>query len=344
MLIFILLLSLINAKELKFNFIDWNYDSKIEVDSLNIKNVNLEIDVTLVNPSTLDIEDLLVKSNVENKTFGVNYDNNILNIQSEKIIDKVEVIDLLGKSLIEEYPNSYSFENNINFKEEVCFLVLTIDNKRFFQRFYNLNQEIYKSASILMSENENWLLTPYKDNYRDTTFQISHEKMLDSSINLELKRVRYKLSVNVEMEEVHYSDHKVNVNPATGDDSGYNKIDTVELNKGIGIILYNVKYVDGEMSFECANYPIITLDSYNSYTEVFGENGRYHGVQVILDVDKIKGFKYGYRNYNVNGSNYTCELEALRINFNEGYSIEEKALVLTNNEAGINYKYDYEDH
>ena len=76
MFLLMLMLNILSAQEMQLEFNDWNYDTKIEIDSLNIRNIGLGIDTPLINPKNVDITSLLIFNDVEQdkiKDFSLNY-------------------------------------------------------------------------------------------------------------------------------------------------------------------------------------------------------------------------------------------------------------------------------
>lgn len=343
MIFLIFILNFLSADELKLNFIDWNYDTKIEIDSLNIVNPDYGIDTTLINPKTVDLRNLLIINSVELKKFGVVYSNNILKITSKEIINHIEIIDLLGKKVFEANPNSYNYEKNISLNENLSFIILTIGNKRYTQKLYNVNQEVFYSPSILLSAKDKWQFTPYKDKYRDTTYIFTDDMLLGGSLDIELKRERYKVSMSFNFEKISVSNNDVDFNPVTNENIGRDTNYITTMNKTINFILFEQKHFKLFYEFRCYNTTSLIMygDKYIQYNE-----SKYEGisaVQLFMTSDSIAVFNFGKRDFSSEGYNYNCTTEILTMRLNTPIKIENSIRETTNSDMYFYYEEGYQN-
>jgi hypothetical protein len=254
-----LLLHIINAKDLKLNFVDWNYNTKIEIDSLNIKHLDYKIDTTIINPTSIDVAKLLSMKSINLKNYGVVYNNNILKISSNEIINNIEIIDLLGKRILNNSPNSNEFQKNINLNENLSFLILTIGNKRYFQKLYNINQNFYQSPSILLSQKDKWQFTPYKDNYRDTKYLFTDDIILRDSMNIDLKRVRYRVNISSGSLKIRRHFYSFSSNPSNGDTQRKDTTTFYDRGFSISMVIFEDKINEHYISSVCPNDDILEI-------------------------------------------------------------------------------------
>ncbi len=327
MILIIFILNLILADEIKLNFIDRNYDTKIEIDSLNIINPDYGIDTTLINPKSVDLKNLLIINSVELKNFGVVYTNNILKITSKEIINHIEIIDLLGKKVFEENPNSYNYEKNISLNKKLSFIILTIGNKRYSQKLYNVNQEIYQSPSILLSSKDKWQFTPYKDKYRDTTYIFTDDMLQCDSLDIELKRERYFVRISFNLKNTNYSKKINKMDPATHEkyDTNYSKI--LDIKDVIAFKLFEDKNIENSGLFEQCGYYFDDYfkSGFTNITITEDYEPTIYTFNVNFEDDNITEIFY-HRYYMYRSSTYasSCDIKSINVNLSESLPLEDK--------------------
>jgi len=345
MFLLIFIFNILSAQEVTLEFNDWNYDTKIEIDSLNIRNIGLGIDTTLINPKSIDIHNLLIINDVEEERlnkYSLNYSSNILKINSKEIINNLKVIDLLGKTIFEDSPNNTSFEKSINLQENLTFVILTINNKTYSQKLYNINEEFYKSPSLIMNDESTWYFTPYKEKYRDTTYTFQNYQLKDT-LDIDLKRKRYSISLNINLNEVLVQNHNIDYDPSSGKNYGKDTTYKTPLTLNRSIILYEKKHSDFIFVFECSNNANL-LVSGDGYIESNISGNNTNAFQLLFKGDSISVINTGYKYYNSNGGfDFSCTSEVLKMRLTHPISLENSLRELTNSEMYFNYEF-YSDN
>lgn len=301
MFLLMLMLNILSAQEVQLEFNDWNYDTKIEIDSLNIKNLGLGIDTTLINPKSVNIHNLLIINDVEEERlnkYNLNYSSNILKINSKEIINNIKVIDLLGKIIFEESPNNTSFEKSINLQENLTFLILTINNKTYSQKLYNINEEFYKSPSVILNDQDTWYFTPYKEKYRDTTYTFQNYQLKDT-LDIDLKRERYLVSISTSNVIIKRNYYMFSMNPANNEVYEENKDSFYERVFSVTLVLFETKYSDFNIYSICPEERHLYYG--NGFLEMIWNNEKrsMNNTYIDLNNNNLSNFYY------FNSTNYT---------------------------------------
>lgn len=337
MILIIFILNLILADEIKLNFIDWNYDTKIEIDSLNIINPDYGIDTTLINPKSVDLKNLIIINSVELKNFGVVYNNNMLKITSKEVINHIEIIDLLGKKILNTSPNTNEFQKNINLNENLCFLILTIGNKIYSQKLYNVNQNSYQSPSILLSEKDKWQFTPYKENFRDTTYILNDDMLLSDSLDIELKRIRYRVSISTSPIKIKRHYYSFSMNPANCEVVEKKEDTFYERGFSTSMVIFETKINNHLISVSCPDSDYDFVYGFKQ-TNLGKNNSQEKGIEIKNNtLTKI---------INLNTSDYTdeftdCEYSFFKYTLSQPFDFESNSLIQFDNEIEGHFYYVY---
>lgn len=342
MFLLMLMLNILSAQEMQLEFNDWNYDTKIEIDSLNIRNIGLGIDTPLINPKNVDITSLLIFNDVEQdkiKDFSLNYSQNNLNINSKEIIQSIKIVDILGKTILESTPNSTQFTKNITLQENLTFVILTINNKTYSQKLYNINEDFYKSPSVIMNDESTWLFTPYKERYRDTTYTFQNYQFKET-LNLDLKRERYLVSISTSNVIIKRNYNRFIDNPITGESTTENKDSYYERTFSISLVLFETKY----NSFNV--YSICPEERYyynsNGFFNINWDKDRnnYNNNYIQLNNNSLSNF------YNFNSTNNTyaftdCDYDLFRYSLPQSIDLFSITNQVYNNEIEGQLEYIY---
>lgn len=328
MFLLIFIFNILSAQEVTLEFNDWNYDTKIEIDSLNIRNIGLGIDTTLINPKSIDIHNLLIINDVEEERlnkYSLNYSSNILKINSKEIINNLKVIDLLGKTIFEDSPNNTSFEKSINLQENLTFVILTINNKTYSQKLYNINEEFYKSPSLIMNDESTWYFTPYKEKYRDTTYTFQNYQLKDT-LNLNLKRERYLVEILFNLKNVYYSYKEHSFNPGTHESKDSTYINNIDIKDKLLFKLFDEKTNKNNGYYDVCND--IEIEYIKSGFKIFNSNEEQeptiYSINIIFENDKIIEVIYNkFYRYRSGTYSSSCISKEIDLILNENIKLED---------------------
>lgn len=294
MFLLIFIFNILSAQEVQLEFNDWNYDTKIEIDSLNIRNIGLGIDYTIINPTEFNLSKIINEHNTE---FEYKYDvkttykNNILKVSSNTEISQIKIIDHIGKRIFETNNNKKSIEINIDLFKNISIILITIDNHSVVQKIYAKENELFLSNYVLLKDKNEWIFTPYKKNYRDTTYTFQNYQLKDT-LDIDLKRERYLITIKFKFKDINYYQNYSYL------DRFYNKLivdDTLELiddSVSFSFEIFNEKSYQQYIDYTCLSEKIIDTDS--GFTTK--NNGQHFNI-IFTDniIDKIKYFYGKYK-------------------------------------------------
>lgn len=172
-ILFTILFNLLNSQEIEFNIVDNAFGDKIELDSIKLYNENFNIDTTLIYSDILDLTDILVASSVKSENnISISFIDKNLNINSNEMLNKVEIYNLLGEKIESFFPNSYSFNTHLTSNSNLLLVQIITNKNKIISKLIN-NQENLISNEFLINKYspDNWYLTIYKKGFKTKTLE-----------------------------------------------------------------------------------------------------------------------------------------------------------------------------
>ena len=218
-------------------------------------------------------------------------------------------------------------------------MILTINNKTYSQKLYNINEDFYKSPSVIMNDESTWLFTPYKERYRDTTYTFQNYQFKET-LNLDLKRERYLVSISTSNVIIKRNYNRFIDNPITGESTTENKDSYYERTFSISLVLFETKY----NSFNV--YSICPEERYyynsNGFFNINWDKDRnnYNNNYIQLNNNSLSNF------YNFNSTNNTyaftdCDYDLFRYSLPQSIDLFSITNQVYNNEIEGQLEYIY---
>src|SRR5690606_9138028 len=139
----------------------------------------------------IDITDILIINSVDKTSLPLNIymNDNLISIISSERIKKVEVYDLLGNKIVENYFHDKNIELKNNFYSNYYFLRIQTENNIYSTKILKEYSSNIKNNFLIMNEN-NWKITLYKYAFKTTTLEYDN---IPSQINHSMKRLRIEI-------------------------------------------------------------------------------------------------------------------------------------------------------
>ena len=231
------------AQKMTLDVRDYFTKRAITLDSINIKNEIIGIDTTITNPINIDLTNLLIANSVPKEQFyNISFNNNQLEVISNENIENIQLVDLLGREVINAKVNNTSFRANIENRNNSLLYFISIKTKSgyYHSKMINSTYNNLQTAYILPNST-NWEFTLYKLGYISEKVELPN---LPLTLKFELKRIPIIGKFKFTMYNLVYSHWRLDHEPWNDDESSYSGTGAISFDFNLDLFSIEKNVVD----------------------------------------------------------------------------------------------------